>query len=129
MKLPRSLKEITVKQYQEIHPNIVKLKQLDDPLDIASEWCKIISVLTVKHINEIEDLDLNILKKHIKTLHFLVKPDPQLITKYIWINGSLYKGVNHADQLNASQIVAIKTFLSQGNYVDQLHNLANFLPI
>lgn len=124
MKLPNSLKDINVKQYQEIHPSIVKIKTLNDPLDIAQEWCKVISILTVKHVEEIEDLDLNILKKHVKQLSFLLDESPKLIYKYLCINGSLYKGTNNAEALNTSQIIAIKTFLSQGDYIDQLHNLA-----
>jgi hypothetical protein len=124
VKLPKSLKDISVQQYQEIHPSILKLSELTDTLEKALEWCKIISVLTVKHVDEIEAIDLNILKGYIKQLSFLMDDSERLITKYIWINGSLYKGTNNAEGLNASQVVAIKTFLSQGNYIDQMHNLA-----
>lgn len=124
MKLPKSLKDISVQQYQEIHPSILKLSELTDTLEKALEWCKIISVLTVKHVDEIEAIDLNVLKGYIKQLSFLMDDSERLITKYIWINGSLYKGTNNAEGLNASQVVAIKTFLSQGNYIDQMHNLA-----
>ena len=121
MKLPQSLKDITVQQYQEIHPSILKLSELTDTLEKALEWCKIISVLTVKHVDEIEAIDLNVLKGYIKQLSFLMEDKERLVTKFIWINGSLYKGTNNAEGLNASQVVAIKTFLSQGNYIDQMH--------
>lgn len=124
MKLPKSLKDISVQQYQEIHPSILKLSELTDTLEKALEWCKIISVLTVKHVDEIEAIDLNVLKGYIKQLSFLMEDKERLVTKFIWINGSLYKGTNNAEGLNASQVVAIKTFLSQGNYIDQMHNLA-----
>jgi len=124
VKLPRSLKDITVQQYQEIHPSILKIAELTDTLEKALEWCKIISILTVKHVDEIEAIDLNILKGYIKQLSFLMEDKERLVTKFIWINGSLYKGTNNAEGLNASQVVAIKTFLSQGNYIDQMHNLA-----
>jgi hypothetical protein len=124
VKLPKSLKDISVQQYQEIHPSILKIAELTDTLDKALEWCKIISVLTVKHIDEIEAIDLNILKGYIKQLSFLMEDKERLVTKFIWINGCLYKGTNNAEGLNASQVVAIKTFLSQGNYIDQMHNLA-----
>jgi hypothetical protein len=124
VKLPRSLKDISAQQYQEIFPSIVELNKLDDVLERSFKWCKIISILTIKHVDEIEDLDIKILKNHINQLSFLLDESPKLIYKHLWVNGSLYRGVNNAEQLNASQIVAIKTFLSQGNYVDQLHNLA-----
>jgi hypothetical protein len=124
VKLPKSLKEITVQQYQEIHPSILKVTELSDPLDINLEWCRIISILTVKHVDEIESLDLDVIKGYKKQLSFLLEDKERLITKFIWINGCLYKGTNNAEGLNASQVVAIKTFLSQGNYIDQMHNLA-----
>ena len=116
MKLPNSLKDIKVKQYQTIAPLLSDLN--------LDTWIKIMSILSGKTTEQIEDIDTGTFKKYRKQLQFLLADKPQFVKKYLWINGSLYKGTNNADDLNTSQYVAIKTFLSQGSPVEQLHNIA-----
>lgn len=116
MKLPNSLKDIKVKQYQTIAPLLSDLN--------LDTWIKIMSILSGKTTEQIEDIDTGVFKKYRKQLQFLLADKPQFVKKYLWINGSLYRGTNNADDLNTSQYVAIKTFLSQGSPVEQLHNIA-----
>lgn len=116
VKLTKSLKDIPVKQYQTIHPLLSDLN--------LDTWIQIMAILSGKTTEEIEDIDTGTFKKYRKQLQFLLADKPQLVKKYIWVNGSLYKGTNNADELNAAQIVGIKTFLSQGSPVEQLHNIA-----
>jgi len=116
VKLPNSLKDIKVKQYQTIAPLISDLN--------LDTWIKIMAILSGKTTEQIEDIDTGVFKKYRKQLQFLLADKPQFVKKYLWINGSLYKGTNNADDLNTSQYVAIKTFLSQGSPVEQLHNIA-----
>jgi len=116
VKLPNSLKDIKVKQYQTIAPLLSDLN--------LDTWIKIMSILSGKTTEQIEDIDTGVFKKYRKQLQFLLADKPQFVKKYLWINGSLYKGTNNADDLNTSQYVAIKTFLSQGSPVEQLHNIA-----
>lgn len=116
VKLPKSLKDIPVKQYQAVHPLLSDLS-LDG-------WINIMALLSDKSTGEIEDIDTKVFKKYRKQLQFLLEDKPQYVKKYLWVNGSLYKGTNNADDLNTAQYVAIKTFLSQGSPVEQLHNLA-----
>ena len=116
MRLPKSLKDIKVKQYQTIAPLLSDLN--------LDTWIKIMSILSGKTTEQIEDIDTGVFKKYRKQLQFLLADKPQFVKKYLWINGSLYKGTNNADDLNTSQYVAIKTFLSQGSPVEQLHNIA-----
>jgi len=116
VKLPKSLKDIKVKQYQTIAPLLSDLN--------LDTWINIMSILSGKTTEQIEDIDTGTFKKYRKQLQFLLADKPQFVKKYLWINGSLYKGTNNADDLNTSQYVAIKTFLSQGSPVEQLHNIA-----
>jgi hypothetical protein len=116
VKLPNSLKDIKVKQYQTIAPLLSDLN--------LDTWINIMSILSGKTTEQIEDIDTGVFKKYRKQLQFLLADKPQFVKKYLWINGSLYKGTNNADDLNTSQYVAIKTFLSQGSPVEQLHNIA-----
>jgi hypothetical protein len=116
VKLPNSLKDIKVKQYQTIAPLLSDLN--------LDTWIKIMSILSGKTTEQIEDIDTGVFKKYRKQLQFLLADKPQFVKKYLWINGSLYRGTNNADDLNTSQYVAIKTFLSQGSPVEQLHNIA-----
>lgn len=116
VKLPKSLKDIPVKQYQLIYPLLSDLN--------LDTWIQIMAILSGKTTEEIEDIDTGTFKKYRKQLQFLLDDKPQLVKKFIWVNGSLYKGTNNADDLSTSQYVAIKTFLSQGSPVEQLHNIA-----
>lgn len=124
MTLPFSLKDIKVKQYQEIYPHLQLALHSEIEIIRLDEWVKIISILSGKTVDEIEDIEFKQLKEYKKQLSFLTEPYPQLIKKYIWVKGSLYKGTNNAEDLNTSQIVAIKTFLSSGETIEQLHNVA-----
>jgi hypothetical protein len=123
VKLPKSLKDIKVKQYQTIY-NDIQIANNSTGLTSIDAMVRIISFFTGHSIEYLEDLDRKVIKANIKKLSFLLADKPQLVKKYIWVNGSLYKGTNNADDLNASQIIGIKTFLSQGTAVEQLHNLA-----
>ena len=116
MKLPKSLKDITLEEYQGIVP---LLKDTD-----IDKWISIIAILSGKSNTEIEDIDTGVFKQYRSQLQFLLEPSGQLVKKHVWINGSLYRGTNNADKLNTSQYVAIKTFLNDGNPYEQLHNLA-----
>lgn len=124
MKVPKSLKDITVKQYQTIAPDL-KLSQTTDNEDLRLQaWINILSNLTGKTVDEIESLDRLEFKKYRKQLDFLLLPKPSLVTKYIWIGGSLYKATNDAYKLNTAQYVAIKTFMKDNDAIEQLHHLA-----
>ena len=116
MKLPKSYKQISTKQYQKIYPYLK---------DIGTDsWVQIISILGNVSTDYVEDINLKDLKKHVKQLSFLLTNNYQLVYKYVWIKGSLYKAINEADKLNTAQYISIKTFLQSGEMVDQLHNLA-----
>lgn len=124
MKVPKSLKDITVKQYQTIAPDL-KLSQTTDNEDLRLQaWINILSNLTGKTVDEIESLDRLEFKKYRKQLDFLLLPKPSLVTKYLWIGGSLYKATNDAYKLNTAQYVAIKTFMKDNDAIEQLHHLA-----
>jgi len=116
MNLPYSLKDITVEKYQEVAPLLTEM-DLD-------KWIQVMAILSSKTIEEVEDIDTKDFRRYKSQLSFLVCETQTLIKKFIWIGGSLYRGTNNAEDLNTSQIVAIKTFLNQGGAIEQLHNLS-----
>lgn len=122
--IPKSYKQITVKQYQDIYPDI-KILLTSDNTDLkAVAWVSIISYLSGKSKDYVESLEISKVKALTKQLSFLVTNDYQLVKKYTWINGSLYRALNEAEKLNTAQYVSIKTFLQSGDMIEQLHNLA-----
>lgn len=124
MKLPKSHKDIPVSKYQEIYPHLQLALNSEIEMIRLDEWVNIISILSGLMVDQVEDLDYKDVKAAKTQLSFLTQDNPQFVKKFIWVKGSLYKGTNNAEDLNTSQIVAIKTFLSQGGTVEQLHNVA-----
>lgn len=124
MKLPKSFKQVTVEQYQRIYPIYQKIEAEKDPIVIASDWCRIISILTTLKPNEVEELPIDKLKSIIKSLNWLVngniKPNKK---KYLFVKGHLHRAKLEAKQFNTAQYVEIKTFLSRGNWISEMHNI------
>jgi hypothetical protein len=124
MKVPKSFSQVTVSQYQRISPIYQKIEKESDPIIIASDWCRIISILTDKKPADIEAMPIDKLKAIIKSLNWLVngniKPKKR---KYLFIKGRLHKAKLDAKQFNTAQYVEIKTFLSRGNWIEEMHNI------
>ncbi len=124
MKVPKSFSQVTVSQYQRISPIYQKIEKESDPITIASDWCRIISILTDKAPADIEAMQIDKLKAIIKSLNWLVngniKPKKR---KYLFIKGHLHKAKLDAKQFNTAQYVEIKTFLSRGNWIEEMHNI------
>lgn len=124
MKVPKSFNQVTVSQYQRISPIYQKIEKESDPITIASDWCRIISILTDKTPADIEAMPIDKLKAIIKSLNWLVngniKPKKR---KYLFIKGRLHKAKLDAKQFNTAQYVEIKTFLSRGNWIEEMHNI------
>jgi hypothetical protein len=113
MSLPKSYKDLTIEKYQEIYPLIQGINELAG-LEYLERWGAI--SLAFGHDN----LQIS----QIKELAFLTKNEYTLLYKHLWINGWLYRACNDVDQTNAAQILSIKTFLTQGDHIEQLHNIA-----
>lgn len=124
MKLPKSFKGITVDQYQRILPIYQKIEKETDPITIASDWCRIIAILTNGKPADIEALPIDKLKRMIKALSFLndanIKAKP---SKYLFIKGRLYKAKTRGRDFNTAQYAEIKTFLQSGNWINEMHKL------
>lgn len=124
VKLPKSFKGVSVGQYQLIYPIYQKIEKETDSMTIASDWCRIISILTGRKPNEIEALPIDQLKKAIKQLSFLghgeIKPNRR---KYLFVNGKLHRAKSQAKEFNTAQYVEIKTFLGRGNWIGEIHRL------
>lgn len=112
-KLPKSYKDISVKKYQEIAPLLEGINDLTG-IDYLERWGKIADSLGMDDITF----------EQIKQLAFLTRNDYVFLYKYLWVSGRLYKATNNVDDANSGQILSIKTFLSQGDVISQLHNIA-----
>lgn len=124
MKLPKSFKGISVDKYQRILPIYQKIEKETDSIVIASEWCKIIAILSDKKPHDIEALPIDKLKRIIKGLAFLndaqIKAKP---SKYLMLGGTLYRAKTQAKHFNTAQYAEIKTFLQGGNWIGEMHKL------
>lgn len=115
--IPKSFKDITVKDYQAIHPFVIK-----DDLD---SWVYIVAYFLKKSIKQVEDeIEGDKLKAYFKQLSFLKTTSFPVLYKYIWIKGRLYKAVKSEKKLTAGQYVGIKTFCQQGDVIQMLPDLA-----
>lgn len=124
MRVPKSFKQVTVDQYQRIFPIWQKIEKETDSITIASDWCRIISILTDKTPADIEGLPIDQLKSIIKSLNWLVEGEIKTSKrKYLFIKGNLYRAKLDAKRFNTAQYVEIKTFLSRGNWVGEMHRI------
>jgi hypothetical protein len=117
MKLPKSLNDISVEKYQELHPYLFK-----DDLDSKIKVLSLVSGLSIKHLTEVVDSET--LKKCFHKIRFLRNENYPILYKYIWIKGSLYKRVENERKLTTGQYVGIKSFLTKGSYIEMLPDLA-----
>lgn len=115
-KLPKSLKEITVKQYQDIHPFIG-----EDSIDGNTKIVSYFSGCSFDFLqSQVETGDL---KKAFKRISFLFSEKQFSGKKYLRIKGRWYKLESNPDKLNGGQYTSIKTYCQIGS-VKHLHDIA-----
>lgn len=130
MKLPQSWDEITVNQFQECY-FVLKKPSLES-------WVTVISILSGLSQSEVESIPIKKLKKSIFQLQFLL--DPKINTKvrrWLYLNGTIYKAVFNANELNTAQTIDIKEFMkpkgisTEDAIVEGLHSLLAciYLPL
>jgi len=119
MKLPKSFKEITVRQYQVVCDLLINKK-----IDQLDKEVAIIAALSGKTVAEIEALPLDKLRKAILLTSFLSTPNITTeFKKYVVVKGRVYKAIPFAQKLTAGQYVSLKAFCAMGNNVEQMNNL------
>lgn len=126
MRLPKSYKDITVEQYQEIREVLQKDSESIDT------WVRIVCILTNKQIEEIENLKADHLKWVFSQISWIRKPELKgRKRKYIFAGGRLYKACFYAQKLNTAQYVDLKSFLKEGDADKNLHKLLAcvYLPL
>ena len=117
MKLPKSFNDITVEQYQFAN-SILKHRTDTDA------WIGILSYFTGKSNEYYEELELSKLQSLIASVQFLLQP--KLITEIndtIIIDNEFFKGTSDITKGNFGQYASIKTILTQGDTIDNLHLL------
>lgn len=118
--LPKSYKDLSVEKYQELFPTIQKaINEPDDDkrYELSLELCRLLG-------NPIDSLTIREQAKAIKQISFLKTNQYELVYKYIWIKGVLYKAENDVEKLLAGQYVSIKTIIQDGEIVPHLDKLA-----
>lgn len=124
MRIPKSFREVTVEQYQELLPIYKKIVNESDAEKVIFGWVNIIAILADCQIDEVEALPIDKLDKITRSLDWLVNGHfPAARRKYMFFNGRLYKATLKAKDFNVARYVEIKTFLGRGGVVPELHNL------
>lgn len=104
MKIPKSFKEILVREYIKLRP--ILEKEYDNPfskiIDILSVFNERTEVLgkTIKEINLIAE-----------GFNFMYAEPSKKLEQYFEINGSRYGIVNHVSDLNAGQYISVVSLL------------------
>lgn len=124
MRVPKSFNQVTVSQYQRVVPIYKKIEKETDSLIIASDWARIISILSDVTPAEVENLPLSQLTSIIKSLDWLVQGKmPFRKRKYLFVNGRIHRATFKAKGFNTAQYVEIKTFLGRGDMLSEMHNI------
>jgi hypothetical protein len=116
MKLPYSYKDISVKQYQSIHPLLKDDMTIDD-------WVAIIAKLSGLSVAEVETIPIKHLKNYLIQVSFLNQSINHKPSKKIRIGKHFYKGCLDAEMLNTAQYTSIKTFCKDGDIVGNLDKI------
>lgn len=119
MKLPKSYNELTVRQYQGVD---LILKEDIDHLD---KQVKLISHLSGKTIEEVENNTPKQILEWAKTLTFLsnINNLTTSINKRVFINGRFYCPIIGAEKLLASQLVTLKHLEEQNKPTELLNQM------
>lgn len=115
-KLPKSLKDISVKQYQSIHPFIG-----EDSVDGNTRIVSYFTGLSFEYLQEY--VELGDLRKAFERISFLFSDKKFKGKKYLRINGRFYKLENNPDKLNGGQYTSIKTYCDIDS-IKHLHDIA-----
>lgn len=115
-KLPKSFKDITVKQYQDIHPFIG-----EDSIDGNTKIVEYFSGCSFDFLQT--QTETGDLKKAFKKVSFLFSEKQFRGKRYLRINGCWYKLESNPDKLNGGQYTSIKTYC-QIDPIKHLHDIA-----
>lgn len=114
MRLPKSFNSITVEQYQDCYFILKDLKPPtpEDPFSDIDPWVTVISILSGKTIEEVNELPRRELSARIRQLDFILRPEvlKEKPKKYLY-SGRIYRAILRADQLNNAQAIDIRTFM------------------
>lgn len=123
MRIPKNYNQVTVEQYQLTIPILNKIKCETDAEKVLTGWAMIISFLTGKPVEEIEDLPIDKLTSIIKSLSWLGSELKGKNRKYLLFKGRIYRAQFDASKLNTAQYVEVKSFIERGNPMDDFHNI------
>lgn len=123
MRIPKNYNQVTVEQYQLTIPILNKIKSETDAEKVLTGWAMIISFLTGKPVEEIEDLPIDNLTKIVKSLSWLGNEFKGNKRKYLLFKGRIYRAQFDASKLNTAQYVEVKSFIERGNPMGEFHNI------
>jgi hypothetical protein len=121
MKLPKSWKEITIKQFVECQGIL-----LDTNVDIIEREVMYLSTLSGETIDTIESLPLNKIKEYVKAMEFLKTlpegKDWEKLPKYFRLKGRTFYFDYDITKIRGGQYVDFMSFMKQDT-VSNMHNL------
>jgi hypothetical protein len=123
VKVPKSFKQVTVEQFQELLPIYKKALEETDSMKNINHWVNIIAILADCTLEEVEAIDISDLKAIINKLGWLNKDVPGGTKKTLWLNGTLYVAPKNAKGFNTARYVEIKTFLGRDGLIPEMHNI------
>lgn len=121
MKIPKSFKQVTIEQFQELLPIYKKAVAETDSLKVVEYWINIIAILADCQIEDVEALPIKKLKAIIKSLTWLNDTKFNGRKKFtLYHRGKLYKAIKEAKEFNTGRYIEYKTFLGKG-MIPNLH--------
>lgn len=121
MNVPKSFKQVSVEQFQELLPTYKKAVTETDSLKVVEYWINIIAILSDCQLEEVEALPITKIKAIIKSLNWLNDSKFTGRRKHTFYhNGKLYKAVKEAKEFNTGRYIEYKTFLGKG-MIPNLH--------
>ena len=117
---------LTVSQYQAVH-GIMQVEK-----DVLEQDLHILSFLTGESKDYFEEMPLKRLQVLRQRIAWVRQNKFTASRKrYLFINGKPYKAISEARLLNTAQYTDIKTFLTRGTAIEQMHNILAciFIPL
>lgn len=123
MKVPKSFKQVSVSQFQELLPIYKKTLTESDNIKLIDLWCNIIAILADCQLEEVEALPIPKIKEIVKGLGWLNADVYQGQKKYVlFTKGKLYKAPRTAKAFNTARYIEYQTFMGRkGGLIENLH--------
>lgn len=124
MRVPISLNQITISQYQEAYPIWQSISKEKDAEKVLTKWANVIAILADCQTDEVEALPISRLKTYIQRLSALLNSEPKSkVKRFVILKGKLYRASLNELELSPGQYIDILTFLEREGIVPAMHKI------